>query len=157
VRSPGGPTARTSIATAPSAPARAEAEHRERLRDRAENLQALAAAHPVGHFDRLGVHVLQAVALHLLDGPSNRRFEIGRAAEAMTERVAEVRQPLPGGVGRERFPHQTPGRVAVRGEPRHRRSLRDVQGRRRVLQRDEQCEGKRANNRHARHFSVGMR
>ena len=48
----------------------AEAEHRQRMPARRDDLQALGAAHPVRHLDRLEPHVLEAVAAHLARPPT---------------------------------------------------------------------------------------
>lgn len=55
----------------------AETEDDQRLRCRRHDLQALAAAHPMRHLHRFGVHVLEAVAFHLLDGPADGGVEVG--------------------------------------------------------------------------------
>ena len=60
----------------------AETEHDERLGNGAGDLEALASAQPVRHFHGFGVHVLEAVLLHLVDRPPDRRLEIRRSAQA---------------------------------------------------------------------------
>ena len=82
----------------------AEAEHHQRMPARRDDFEALGAAHPVRHLHRLGAHVLEAVLLISLDRPLDRGLEVGRAAEAMAEGVAELGEALPGGVGRPRSP-----------------------------------------------------
>ena len=74
----------------------AEAEHRQRVTDAGDVISsALLAAHPVRHLDRLGAHVLEAVLLHLGRRPRDGGVEAFGSAEAVAERVAEEREPLP--------------------------------------------------------------
>src|SRR6185503_12492609 len=100
------------------------AEYRQRLRNRTGDLQTLPAAHPVRDLDRLGVHVLEAVLLHLRERPLNCRLEVGRSAEAVAEGVAEEREALPCEVRRDRLAHEPARGIAVRGEPFRRAALR---------------------------------
>ena len=77
------------------ADAAAETEQDESALTWRDDLEALLAAHPVRHFHRFLADVLQAVLLHLLDGPVDRIFERARSAQPVSERVAELRESLP--------------------------------------------------------------
>ena len=97
----------------------AKTQDRQRMPRRADDLGALAAAHPARHHHRLGAHVLEAVALHRLGGPGDRAFEILGSAQPVAVRVGQLRQAAPGEVVGGRRVDQTGARVAIGIEPRH--------------------------------------
>ena len=84
---------------------------------RLDDIRALSTAHPLGDHHRLDVDVLEAVALHLLCGPLNGAFELRRPAEAVSERVGEHREPLPGERVRGGLGDQPRRRLAIVSEP----------------------------------------
>ena len=84
---------------------------------RRDDLRAFLTAHPVRHLDRFGAHVLQAVLLHLLDGPLDGVLERLRSAEPIAERVAEVGEPLPGGSTTQRLADETCRRFTIHIQP----------------------------------------
>ena len=86
---------------------------------RADDLGALAAAHPSRHHHRFGAHVLEAVALHRLGGPGDRAFEILGSAQPVAVGVGQLRQAAPGEVVCGRRVDQAGARVAIGIEPRH--------------------------------------
>ena len=73
----------------------AEPQHRERMPSRRDDLQALGAANPMRHLDRIEPHV-EAVAAHFARRPLDGGVEVLGAAQAMAEGVAELCQPVPG-------------------------------------------------------------
>jgi glycosyltransferase involved in cell wall biosynthesis len=73
-----------------------EAEHRDDVMRRIENLEALAAAHPARHHDALCMHVLEAIAFHRLDGPGDRTRQVLRSREPVAERVGQLCKAVPG-------------------------------------------------------------
>jgi hypothetical protein len=76
--------------------AHAETEHGELRAARLHQLGRLLAPHPVRYHHGLAVHVLQAVRLHLLEDPVDRRLQARRPAQAVPERVHQSAQPLVG-------------------------------------------------------------
>ena len=87
-----------------------------RMASRLDNLRALAAAHPLRHHHPLGVHVLEAVLVHLGDRPLDGAIERRRAAQPVADRVGQHRQAVPGERAADGFADQ-PGR---RARDRHR-------------------------------------
>ena len=71
--------------------AAAEAQHHDLLASRLDDLGAFVATHPFGHHHFFGVHIFEAVALHLFGRPFDGAAELGRAAEAVADRVCEHR------------------------------------------------------------------
>jgi hypothetical protein len=73
-----------------------QTQHRQPARARHEHLRGLLAAHPMRHHDLFAVDVVQPVLFHLRQNPVDGRLEIGAAAEARPEGVAQPGQTLPG-------------------------------------------------------------
>jgi hypothetical protein len=92
-------------------------EHDHRVASRLDNLRALAAAHPLGHHHALGVHVLEAVLVHLRDRPLNCAIQRGCAAEPVPDAVRQYCQSIPGERAADRLSNQPRGRLAIRIEP----------------------------------------
>ena len=78
------------VATLPPRP-----EHRDDVMRRIGDLEALGAAHPLRNHHALGVHVLEAVLLHGLDGPRDGAIEILGAAEALAVGVGQLGEAIP--------------------------------------------------------------
>ena len=76
----------------------ADAEHHQRLANRLDDVGALVAANPARNHDLLGMHVFQAVALHLGHRPLDGALELYRTGETMTNGVRELRETPPGKV-----------------------------------------------------------
>jgi hypothetical protein len=79
-----------------------QAEHREFSRDRARQLKALFAAHPVRHHHALAAHVLQPVALHLRERPLDGTLQVLRSAQAVADAIRQVGEAAVGAISGER-------------------------------------------------------
>ena len=62
---------------------------------RIDNLRLLATSHPFGDHHRLGVHVLEPVSRHRLNGPPDRSGEILRATQSRAKRIRELGEAPP--------------------------------------------------------------
>ena len=74
----------------------AKAEHRQRETRGLDDVRALVPADPLRHHDLLRMDVFEAVAPHFCEGPLDGLLELRGAAEAVTDRVGQRGQPMPG-------------------------------------------------------------
>ncbi len=109
-----------SMPSARRADAHAEAEHRDAVRARSDQVERLGAADPLRDLHGIGPHLVEPVRLHRRDRPRDGVFERLRAAESMAERVGQQREAIPRElVGRGRGDHAR-DRLAIRVDERRR-------------------------------------
>ena len=97
--------------------AAAQAEHWQDVMRRFDHLEAFVAAHPPRNHHPLGVHIVETILLHRLDGPRDGAIQVVGAAEALAEGIRQFGQAIPRELIRLRGGDQFCGVGAIRIEP----------------------------------------